>query len=212
MAFTNIHPAPGMGELMPGFFVVPQNPITMAQTGMGYFARMGELLPASFSVPQNPIVNNFATGMQGMGTLGCGGNKGCAAGFTGALSGGSIGELVDGHFVVPQNPITAAAAGMGGLGSLGEFDASMLNPASWGMGTFAIVGIGLFLIFMSGRPGRSQKSADLRSAKYAYEARKSEIGSTYKTRAGKARAFIAGGVEKARERQEETAMARRYGR
>ena len=206
MAFTNIHPAPGMGELMPGFFVVPQNPITMAQTGMGYFARMGELLPGSFSVPQNPIVSNFKTGMQGMGTLGCAGQPGCTAGFTGALSGGSIGELVDGHFVVPQNPLRT------GMGGLGEFDASMLNPASWGMGTFAIVGIGLFLIFMSGRPGRSQKSADLRSAKYAYEARKSEIGSTYKTRAGHAKAFIKGGVEKARERQEETAMARRYGR
>ena len=207
MAFTNIHPAPGLGELMPGFFVVPQNPITMAQTGMGYFARMGELLPGSFSVPQNPIVSNFKTGMQGMGTLGCAGQPGCTAGFTGALSGGSIGELVDGHFVVPQNPITAA-----GMGGLGEFDASQLNPATWGMGTFAIAGIGLFLIFMSGRPDRSQKRADLRSAKYAYESRKSEIGSTYKTRAGKARAFIAGGVEKARERQEETAMARRYGR
>ena len=141
-----------------------------------------------------------------MGTLGCGGNKGCAAGFTGALSGGSIGELVDGHFVVPQNPITAA-----GMGSLGEFDASQLNPATWGMGTFAIAGIGLFLIFMSGRPGRSQKRADLRSAKYAYESRKSEIGSTYKTRAGHAKAFIAGGVEKARERSDERAMTRRYG-
>ena len=206
MAFTNIHPAPGMGELMPGFFVVPQNPITMAQTGMGYFARMGELLPGSFSVPQNPIVNNFKSGMQGMGTLGCAGQPGCTAGFTGALSGGSIGELVDGHFVVPQNPLRT------GMGGLGEFDASQLNPASWGMGTFAIAGIGLFLIFMSGRPGRSQKRADLRSAKYAYESRKSEIGSTYKTRAGHAKAFIAGGVEKARERQEETAMARRYGR
>ena len=46
----------------------------------------------------------------------------------------------------------------------------------------------------------------------ASESRKAEIGRTYKTRAGHAKAFISGGVEKARERQEERTAMQRYGR
>jgi hypothetical protein len=48
----NHHPAPGLGDLLPGFFVVPQNPIKDATT---YVPRIGEILPASYAVPQNPI-------------------------------------------------------------------------------------------------------------------------------------------------------------
>ena len=50
----NHHPAPGLGDLLPGFFVVPQNPITDTQ-GTTYVPRIGEILPASYAVPQNPI-------------------------------------------------------------------------------------------------------------------------------------------------------------
>lgn len=67
MAHLNFHPAPGFGDLLPGFFVVPQNPIRGASTPMvpsvqaaagGQVVRVphvGDLLPGQFPVPQNPI-------------------------------------------------------------------------------------------------------------------------------------------------------------
>lgn len=54
MSMLNFHPAPGLGDLLPGFFVVPQNPITDTQ-GVTYVPRIGDILPASYAVPQNPI-------------------------------------------------------------------------------------------------------------------------------------------------------------
>ena len=56
----NYHPAPGLGDLLPGFFVVPQNPITDTQ-GTTYVPRIGDILPGSFPVPQNPI-KDYMTG------------------------------------------------------------------------------------------------------------------------------------------------------
>ena len=46
MAMLNYHPAPGLGDLLPGFFVVPQNPITDTQ-GTTYVPRIGDILPGS---------------------------------------------------------------------------------------------------------------------------------------------------------------------
>ncbi len=80
---TNFHPSPGLGDLLPGWFVVPQNPVRPDSTVLvpsvqasmpGQIARkshMGEFLPATFSVPQNPILRNLATGMGGL-ACGCG--------------------------------------------------------------------------------------------------------------------------------------------
>ena len=80
------HPAPGLGEMLPGFFVVPQNPIKAAggMGGIRYQPHVGELMPASFTVPQNPIVKNIRTGMGGLAT-------GRFMGFTGGMSG--LGEF-----------------------------------------------------------------------------------------------------------------------
>jgi hypothetical protein len=55
------HPAPGLGDLLPGWYVVPQNPIAAAQDGTTYVPTIGEILPGSYVVPQNPIVD-FTTG------------------------------------------------------------------------------------------------------------------------------------------------------
>lgn len=62
------HPAPGFGDLLPGHFVVPQNPIRDAGTALvpsvqaaahnkvTRVAKMGDLLPGAFTVPQNPLL------------------------------------------------------------------------------------------------------------------------------------------------------------
>ena len=60
MSMLRYHPAPGLGDLLPGFFVVPQNPIKDAQ-GVTYVPRIGDILPGSFVVPQNPI-KDYMTG------------------------------------------------------------------------------------------------------------------------------------------------------
>ena len=80
------HPAPGIGELLPGFFVVPQNPIrdAMGMSGVRYQPHIGELMPASFTVPQNPIVKNIQTGMGGLA-------QGRFMGFTSGMAG--LGEF-----------------------------------------------------------------------------------------------------------------------
>lgn len=54
MANIGVHPAPGLGDLLAGWFAVPQNPIT---DGVTYTPGIGDILPGSFAVPQNPIVD-----------------------------------------------------------------------------------------------------------------------------------------------------------
>lgn len=95
MAHIGYHPAPGLGELIPGSYVVPQNPIVAAS----YIPHMGELLPATFVVPQNPLIAALATpagtgmpnntrgmaygsGMSGLGGCGCRGGM-CGCGMSG---------------------------------------------------------------------------------------------------------------------------------
>lgn len=123
------HPAPGLGELLPGFFVVPQNPITAARQGVGYIPRMGELLPASFTVPQNPIVKNFHSNMGGLG--GC--PTGNCGGFTGALAG----------------PV-----GMGEL-DMSDFNPSNWTMNTW----MIAGGVAILLILMSRPGGSEYKAA-----------------------------------------------------
>lgn len=91
MAQLNYHPAPGLGDLLPGFFVVPQNPIQPVT----YTPRIGEIMPGSFSVPQNPL-KDYVTGNvrligTGNGVSGCGCGGGCGSCNTnGKINGMSI--------------------------------------------------------------------------------------------------------------------------
>lgn len=97
MPWLPFHPAPGFGDLVPGFFVVPQNPIrdlgtpmvpsVQAATGNrpAYRAHLAELMPGRFAVPQNPLRFSLATvGLSGgLNACGCGGgcgSCGCASG------------------------------------------------------------------------------------------------------------------------------------
>ncbi len=97
MARLNAHPAPGFGDLMDGWFVVPQNPIrtpgtplvpSLQATAPGRVLRRGtlaELMPGGFSVPQNPL-------RMALGGLGCGCSSGACgqANYTlNGLGGGS---------------------------------------------------------------------------------------------------------------------------
>lgn len=105
---TNFHPSPGLGDLLPGWFVVPQNPIRQDSTVLvpsvqasvpGRIARkphMGDFLPATFAVPQNPIIKNLNTGMGGLASMGCGcGTPTCGSGNSYGMSGFDVSSVTD---------------------------------------------------------------------------------------------------------------------
>lgn len=92
------HPAPGLGDLLPGYFVVPQNPVTSRDYGVTVKPGIGDVLPAAFSVPENPILN-YVSGKvkpigQGASDGGCGCGGGCGScGSGGTINGMGVGDL-----------------------------------------------------------------------------------------------------------------------
>ena len=164
MPMINFHPSPGLGELLPGWFIVPQNPITAAmgvRPVLGRVPKMGELVRAHWTLPQNPLINSLATVGKpyGMSSLNC-------AGCDDRVS----------------------------LGSLGEFNLSDLTNSLSQNKTLLLWGgaaLILFLILMS-RPGKSAYQQAMSEAKESYRKRVSEIKRRYPrvggrvARAGKA--------------------------
>jgi len=53
------HPAPNraLGELMPGWYDIPQNPLMASNYGVAYTPTLGEIMPGSFTIPENPLWN-----------------------------------------------------------------------------------------------------------------------------------------------------------
>jgi hypothetical protein len=135
MAHIQQHPAPGLSELLPGWFVVPSNPIRPAHRNL----HIGELLPATFPVPQNPLISAMRTppgsGMPNTGSgLGCGCSSGCGSGMCEGLSG--------------LNSSCGCVGGMCGcgMGNLGQFE----DPI-----TLAMIAGGLILLYLLMAPGGS---------------------------------------------------------
>jgi len=156
MPLVNFHPAPGLGELMPGAFVVPNNPITAAlggpgATGTGYIPHMGELVAGQWVVPQNPIMDAFASRMQGLGAT-CAGGDCSSMGFMGALSQNGMGAvrhpLFKGQYLTKPsvfsrntNPEWAPrAVGMGDLGDANAVVGQVQSAASGFMSTLQSMG------------------------------------------------------------------------
>ena len=123
MTHLRFHPAPGLGDLMPGFFVVPNNPILDASRGASheptvsaYIPHFGELVPARFAVPENPLLramraqNPLYPGTASSGGLGgcecVAGMCGCGAGLPGMSGLGVLGL---------DPTISTALLGVGGL-------------------------------------------------------------------------------------------------
>jgi hypothetical protein len=92
MAHIPFHPAPGLGELMPGMFTIPQNPITMARHGVTYTPTAAEVIPFK-TRETNGLCKSFASirgvgggfgcGCGSLSACGCGGGGGCTAGCPG---------------------------------------------------------------------------------------------------------------------------------
>lgn len=85
MAGITFHPAVGIGALMPGWYDIPQNPITMAQQGIRKTPGVGDILAtAGYSVPSNPVMAFTGNAVK---PLGQGGGVGCACGGGGGACG-----------------------------------------------------------------------------------------------------------------------------
>jgi hypothetical protein len=91
MAGINFHPAIGLGDLMPGWYAVPQNPIAAAKQGITKAPSLGDIVQGSYVVPQNPLANFVAGKVAPLGQK-SGGGKGCGCGGScgGCGSGGSV--------------------------------------------------------------------------------------------------------------------------
>lgn len=70
MAHISQHPSPGLGNLLPGWTVYPGDPDVMPRR----VVPIGDLLPGAFPVPQNPLLKQLAGGVGPKGVSGCGCN------------------------------------------------------------------------------------------------------------------------------------------
>ena len=60
MSHIHRHPAPGLGELIPGWWNVPNNPFNQP-TVKSVRPSVGELVRTNWVLPQNPLANSLST-------------------------------------------------------------------------------------------------------------------------------------------------------
>lgn len=174
---TSVHLAPGLGDLLGGWFVVPQNPITGGGRP-GYVPSLGDLMPGSYPVPQNPLMRGLAAvGAGGSGTgLGCGcggGETGESHGHTHAVKAGC------GCGCNGQTTPWSAFRGLSGMGFLGLDDLGTGD----GISPVWLVGGALLAYLFFSSPNRADKRADIASAKAGYARKRASIQRSYSYRA-----------------------------
>jgi len=140
------HPAPGLGDLMPGWFALPQNPMT---DGVSYTPGIGDILATGgYTVPQNPI-RDYTKGQvsiigqqngPGPGMLNgepvsmTAGNTGMGCGCGGACGGGGgcgshgMGQLT----FNPTGDLTAISTDFSNGNYMNVLTDSFLNLPVWG--------------------------------------------------------------------------------
>ena len=149
------HPAPGLGELLPGWYDVPQNPIAPGAAGVRYtptvqesLAGLGEFIGASFVVPQNPIKDYVQGNVKPIGTdpnapgvvngslsgVGCG----CACGGGSCSCGGGMGDI--------SSDLQTFSADLGA----GDYMKAIMDPV-WGVPIVIWVGALWFLFAGTGQ-------------------------------------------------------------
>lgn len=156
----NMHPATGLGEMLPGWFDVPQNPVTAAARGITYTPGIGEIIGAAYSVPQNPVKdfmkgNVKALGTQGVGDCGCGcgGSGGCGGGKINGIGVNGLGSISD-DWAKIQADVSAGSYG------------SVIQDTVFGVPVWAI-GAGLLLLMFAGGEKHSYVGRGRRAARAA---------------------------------------------
>lgn len=152
MANIGIHPAPGLGDLLAGWFAVPQNSVT---DGITYTPGIGDILPGSFVVPQNPI-KDYTNGqvkligqdpsggpgmVNGQPVSTTGGNTGSGCGCGGSCGGGCGGHGGMGQLSLSFNPaadITQIGTDISTGNYMGVLGDSFLNVPVWLWGALTV--------------------------------------------------------------------------
>lgn len=159
----NYHPAPGLSEILPGWYSVPQNPITARAYGITYTPGIGEILNSPtihFNEPDNPLRNFVAGRVKALGQSGdcgcgggcggCGGHGGCGGGKPrGQINGMGVGDL--------STDWQSFTSDLGSGSFLQAIQQPILGAPVWG---WALGAIGAFLLFGpsgSSRYSRSRK-------------------------------------------------------
>ena len=173
MSQLPFHPAPGFGDLAPGWSVVPQNPIhsdgtdlvpSIQATAPGHviqIRRLGDLVAASFVVPQNPIVDALKNSMAKAGMSGCGG-LGCGcAGF--GCDGGAEFYSLNGLGQLDTSSLSNFISSVPTWAQEPSMIASIPNWAFYGG-----LAVGAYMIFMPGGKEYRGKARALRSQYRGY--------------------------------------------
>lgn len=169
---TSVHVAPGLGDLIGGWFVVPQNPVGGGRAG--YVPSLGELMPGSYPMPQNPLMRGLsAVGAGGSGTgMGCGCGGGDAPSHDHGPAKSACGCGCNGQ-VSPWS----AFRGLSGMGFLGLDDTT-----GDGISPIWLAGGALLAYLFLASPNRADKRADIASAKAGYARQRAKIQHRYSYR------------------------------
>ncbi len=184
MPMLPFHPAPGLGELLPGWFDVPQNPLRPDSTDLVPTVRaavgnrvtkkptMGELIQGIvFNVPDNPVVTQLKGGMGmipahyslpspsvGMSGMGCGCGGGCNNGAP----------------AVGMGSLTMDGTGLLGTGLF----AGGLDLSTWGPGEITVAAAGAFVVysvFFTTKAGVGQAHRKVRAFAHANPRRQRNV-------------------------------------
>ena len=166
MSHLPFHPAVGFGDLAPGWFVLPQNPVrsdgtplvpSIQATAPGkaiQLPSLADLVAGSFVVPQNPLLPKV--GMSGLG-CGCGGGFGCDGGANYyALNGlAGLGDTTAPTPIVGTDAISAWLADQGSFGLTLADNTTLLGMTlpNWGWGAAALAAVWVASEFMGGSSG-----------------------------------------------------------
>jgi len=156
----SFHPAPGFGDLLPGSFVVPMNPITAANGQVTYIPRIGEILPGTYSVPQNPLKRS-----------GCGMGCGCRG-----YSDPGMGAL---DLSGAWDTVTSTVGGV--------WDSAKSAIGSTGLSPWVVGGGVAVLALLLFRPGGSEYSRAMAGARAKYREEVGRIRARYPRVSGRAR-------------------------
>jgi len=136
----NIHPAPGLRALMPGWSSVPNNPVSAAVTPITKTPGIADIIPAMYSVPQNPVRDYVNGQVKMIGQTGCGCAGNCGCNTNGTINGMS-------GFSEDWTGLTTSL-GAGDFGT--AIQAPILGVPAWGW----LAGIAALVMFSGGKGRR----------------------------------------------------------
>lgn len=171
MSQLPFHPAVGFGDLLPGWFAVPQNPVrsdgtplvpSIQATAPGKAIKLpslSDLVAGSFVVPQNPLIKG-----PGMAGLGCGCGGGCGDGQFGSNGGANyyaLNGLGDLGQVPGTDPLSQALVTYGGTLGTTLADTQTFFGITFPLwGWLGLAGAGIYAVseLSSGRSGGRKRN------------------------------------------------------